>query len=352
MLQIHTVAAGGGSVITCDGQRLQVGPASAGADPGPACYRRGGPLTLTDANLLLGRLQPEAFPALFGPARDQPLDPDVVGLRFEALAQELAASPEVSLEASPRPPEQLAEGALAIAVERMAEAIRRISIQQGHDVRRAALCCFGGAGGQHACALAEALGIRQVLLHPLAGVLSAYGIGLAEERCLLERTVRRPLTPELLEELTQLRHELMESLAGAALREGERCDVQLQLRTPGSDSVIPLPWTPWTSCWRALPVATSGASATAPWTGMVSRCGLWWSASVWSGSERGSRFSAAPRPAPARSPAELFRRRRAATLPRGRYPARSGSMSPGPGARPRCSSGTSCAGRAFCWGRP
>ncbi len=240
MLQIHTVAAGGGSVITCDGQRLQVGPASAGAEPGPACYRRGGPLTLTDANLLLGRLQPEAFPALFGPARDQPLDPDVVGLRFEALAQTLAAAPE----ASPRPPEQLAEGALAIAVERMAEAIRRISIQQGHDVRRAALCCFGGAGGQHACALAEALGIRQVLLHPLAGVLSAYGIGLAEERCLLERTVRRPLTPELLEELMQLRHELMESLAGAALREGERYDVQLQLRTPGSDSVIPLPWTP------------------------------------------------------------------------------------------------------------
>ncbi len=255
MLEIHTVAAGGGSVISTDGQRLQVGPASAGADPGPACYRRGGPLTLTDANLLLGRLQPEAFPALFGPEGDQRLDPAVVGLTFEALGQELAATTPMP----PRSPESLAEGALAIAVERMAEAIRRISIQQGHDVRRAALCCFGGAGGQHACALAEALGIRQVLLHPLAGVLSAYGIGLAEERRLLERTVRRPLTPELLQELTALRQELMESLAGAPVLEaehrdrerqdgqqpdGERYDVQLQLRTPGSDSVIPLPWGP------------------------------------------------------------------------------------------------------------
>ncbi|WP_411868150.1 hydantoinase B/oxoprolinase family protein [Vulcanococcus limneticus] len=270
MLEIHTVAAGGGSVISADGQRLRVGPASAGADPGPACYRRGGPLTLTDANLLLGRLQPEAFPALFGPEGDQPLDAAVVGLKFEALGQELAAATQVP----PRLPESLAEGALAIAVERMAEAIRRISIQQGHDVRHAALCCFGGAGGQHACALAEALGIRQVLLHPLAGVLSAYGIGLAEERRLLERTVRRPLTPELLEELTALREELMESLAGAPVRDGvqrdgdqldaekqdgersdrehpdrerpalECYDVQLQLRTPGSDSVIPLPWSP------------------------------------------------------------------------------------------------------------
>ncbi len=240
MLEIHTVAAGGGSVIRADGPRLLVGPASAGADPGPACYRRGGPLTLTDANLLLGRLQPEAFPALFGPDGDLPLDGAVVRRRFVALAQELAAATA----APPPAPEQLAEGALAIAIERMAEAIRRLSIQQGHDVRRAVLCCFGGAGGQHACALAEALGIRQVLLHPLAGVLSAYGIGLAEERRLLERTVRRPLSPELLAELDGQRRELVAALADAAPADGAavRYAVQLHLRTPGSDSTIALPW--------------------------------------------------------------------------------------------------------------
>jgi 5-oxoprolinase (ATP-hydrolysing) len=170
MLQIHTVAAGGGSQLHFDGLRLAVGPQSAGAVPGPACYRRGGPLTLTDANLLLGRLRPEQFPAVFGPDGRQPLDLPLVQRQFEQLAEAMGTSPEA-----------VAEGALAVALERMAEAIRRVSIQQGHDLRQAVLCSFGGAGGQHACALAEQLGMAQVLLHPLAGVLSAYGIGLAEE---------------------------------------------------------------------------------------------------------------------------------------------------------------------------
>jgi 5-oxoprolinase (ATP-hydrolysing) len=222
MLQIHTVAAGGGSRLHFDGQRLQVGPASAGADPGPACYRRGGPLTITDANLLLGRLRPESFPALFGPRGDQPLDLAVVQRQFAQLGLAMGCSAEAA-----------AEGALAIAIERMAEAIRRISIQQGHDVRRAVLCSFGGAGGQHACALAEALGMQQVLLHPLAGVLSAYGLGLADEGQLLEQSVGRPLTAALLHDLDQRM---------TALAAGAPAQRQLQLRTPGSDSCLPVAW--------------------------------------------------------------------------------------------------------------
>ncbi|MCP9832120.1 hydantoinase B/oxoprolinase family protein [Synechococcus sp. HJ21-Hayes] len=229
MLQIHTVAAGGGSVLQFDGQRLQVGPASAGADPGPACYRRGGPLTLTDANLLLGRLQPQHFPAVFGPQADQPLDPQAARRPFAQLAAAMGTTPEL-----------VAEGAIAIAIERMAEAIRRISIQQGHDVRQAALCSFGGAGGQHACALAEALDMHQVLLHPLAGVLSAYGIGLADERQIHERVIRQPLTPALLEALEAQFAELAAAAGGGEA--GAVAERRLQLRTPGSDTVLPLAW--------------------------------------------------------------------------------------------------------------
>jgi 5-oxoprolinase (ATP-hydrolysing) len=216
-------------VLQFDGQRLQVGPASAGADPGPACYRRGGPLTLTDANLLLGRLQPQHFPAVFGPQADQPLDPQAARQPFAQLAAAMGTTPEL-----------VAEGAIAIAIERMAEAIRRISIQQGHDVRQAALCSFGGAGGQHACALAEALDMHQVLLHPLAGVLSAYGIGLADERQIHERVIRQPLTPALLEALEAQFAEL-EAAAGGG-EAGVLAERRLQLRTPGSDTVLPLAW--------------------------------------------------------------------------------------------------------------
>jgi 5-oxoprolinase (ATP-hydrolysing) len=213
MLPIHTVAAGGGSLLQVEHGRLQVGPRSAGADPGPACYRRGGPATLTDANVLLGRLPLAALPPVFGPHGDQPADGDVVRRRFAALAGELAAG------GSPPSPEAVADGALRIAVERMAEAIRRISIQRGHDLRGARLVSFGGAGGLHACALARQLGIAQVLLHPLAGVLSAYGIGLSRQSLLRERPLRWPLAEGSLAPLRQLVGELAAE-AEQALRDG------------------------------------------------------------------------------------------------------------------------------------
>ena len=187
MMSIHTVAAGGGSICRFDGARLRVGPESAGANPGPACYRRGGPLTVTDCNLMLGKLQPAFFPQVFGPDGDQPLDADAVRTGFKALADEVAASGR-------RPsPEELAEGFLTIAVQNMAEAIKQISIQRGYDVTRYALVCFGGAGGQHACLVADALGMTTVMVHPLAGVLSAYGMGLADLRVLREAGVMAPL---------------------------------------------------------------------------------------------------------------------------------------------------------------
>ena len=184
MMAIDTIAAGGGSICRFDGARLRVGPESAGADPGPACYRRGGPLTITDCNLMLGKLQPDCFPSLFGPTGDQPLDTEVVGRRFNALAAEIAAA---GLPAAT--PEALAEGFLAIAVDSMANAIKKISVAQGHDVADYVLACFGGAAGQHACLVADALGMRHVMVHPLAGVLSAYGIGLADQRILRQRAV-------------------------------------------------------------------------------------------------------------------------------------------------------------------
>ncbi|MDQ3125675.1 MAG: 5-oxoprolinase, partial [Pseudomonadota bacterium] len=174
MLGIHTVAAGGGSVCRFDGSRLRVGPESAGAVPGPAAYRRGGPLTVTDCNVMLGKLRPDQFPAVFGPNGDQPLDGEAVKAGFEALAAEgrratgRAATPEA-----------LAEGFITIAVQNMAEAIKSVSIQRGYNVTRYVLNCFGGAGGQHACLVADALGMTRVMLHPFAGVLSAYGMGLA-----------------------------------------------------------------------------------------------------------------------------------------------------------------------------
>jgi len=234
MLPIHTVAAGGGSVIHFDGQRLQVGPASAGADPGPACYRRGGPLTVTDANLLLGRLQPAFFPALFGPGRDQPLDAGVARQGFEALAARIQAAT-----GRPQWAERLAEGALAIAIDRMAAAIRRISIQRGHDIRGSTLVCFGGAGGQHACALAAQLGIQRVLLHPLAGVLSAYGIGLADQFLLQERVVREPLDADLLPRLVAMAAEL--TGLGSASGSARTVRIRVELRFGGSEVSLAVP---------------------------------------------------------------------------------------------------------------
>ncbi|MFM7362245.1 MAG: hydantoinase/oxoprolinase family protein, partial [Cyanobium sp.] len=222
MLPIHTVAAGGGSVLDLRDGRLTVGPRSAGADPGPACYRAGGPLTLTDAHLLLGRLPPLALPPLFGPGGDQPADAAVVRRRFDELAARLAERPEA-----------LAQGALTIAVERMAEAIRRVSIQRGHDIRGALLVSFGGAGGLHACALADRLGIARVLLPPLAGVLSAWGIGLAPQQLLRECSLRRPLTPEIVPELRAAAAELAAAATADLRAAGDlpaACEQQLRLR--------------------------------------------------------------------------------------------------------------------------
>ena len=182
MMHIHTVAAGGGSICRFDGARLRVGPESAGAYPGPACYRRGGPLTVTDCNVALGRLPPRFFPSIFGSTRDLPIDPEIVRNRLSELAgvlEDLSA-------------ENLASGFLRIAVENMANAIKKISVAQGYDVSQYTLVTFGGAGGQHACAVADALGMDRVLIHPLAGVLSAFGMGLAEVRVLRERSIEEP----------------------------------------------------------------------------------------------------------------------------------------------------------------
>ena len=190
MMNIHTVAAGGGSILSYRDGRFQVGPESAGANPGPACYRRGGPLTVTDCNVLLGKLQPQHFPAVFGPNANEPLDVGAVRTKFDALAAEIA---EATGE-DPRSPEDLAEGFLRIAVENMANAIKKISVQRGYDVGRYTLQCFGGAGGQHACLVADALGMETVFVHPFAGVLSAYGMGLAEIRALRERQFEQPMS--------------------------------------------------------------------------------------------------------------------------------------------------------------
>ena len=182
MMNIHTVAAGGGSILTFRDGRYQVGPESAGADPGPACYRRGGPLTVTDCNVLLGKLNSDHFPSVFGPNADEPLDTSAVRSKFETLAAQIASETGDT----PQSPEATAEGFLRIAVENMANAIKKISVQRGYDVTRYTLNCFGGAGGQHACLVADALGMKSVFIHPFAGVLSAYGMGLAEIRALRE----------------------------------------------------------------------------------------------------------------------------------------------------------------------
>jgi len=191
MLSIHTVAAGGGSICRFEGGRLRVGPESAGAVPGPAAYRRGGPLTVTDCNVMLGKLSPNFFPAVFGPNAGQPLDFEAVRTRFSAMAAEIEAA-----NGRATTPGELAEGFVTIAVQNMAEAIRSISIQRGYDVTRYVLNCFGGAGGQHACLVADALGMTKVLLHPFAGVLSAYGMGLAEVRAIRQATEAAPLAAE------------------------------------------------------------------------------------------------------------------------------------------------------------
>ena len=242
MMSIHTVAAGGGSVLHFDGARLRVGPDSAGANPGPACYRRGGPLAVTDANVMLGRLQPAHFPRVFGPGADEPLDREAVVQRFQALAAEVAQRTGRATS-----PETLAEGFLQIAVQNMANAIKRISVARGYDVTRYTLQCFGGAGGQHACAVADALGMSRVYIHPLAGVLSAYGMGLADQIAMREGSVERLLDAGGLDaawdRLAALAHaataELVEQgVAGTSVQ----CRPRVHVRYQGTDTALVLEW--------------------------------------------------------------------------------------------------------------
>jgi 5-oxoprolinase (ATP-hydrolysing) len=238
MMQIHTVAAGGGSILFFDGSRYRVGPESAGANPGPACYRRGGPLAVTDANVMLGRVQPDFFPCVFGPNGDQPLDRAVVETKFAALAEKIARAT-----GNRRAPEQVAEGFLTIAVANMANAIKEISIQRGYDVTEYTLCCFGGAGGQHACAVADQLGMTSVFLHPLAGVLSAYGMGLADLRVMREQAVEAKLEPTLIEDLER-RLAALEADGRAEMRRQGIAEAQMEtvrrvhLRYEGTDAPL------------------------------------------------------------------------------------------------------------------
>nr|MDQ3352239.1 hydantoinase B/oxoprolinase family protein [Actinomycetota bacterium] len=231
MLDIHTIAAGGGSILRFDGARYRVGPDSAGADPGPACYRRGGPMTLTDANVILGRIVPAEFPAVFGAGGDEPLDAEASASRCAELAAQIGEA------AGTAPPliEEVAAGFVEIAVDNMVNAIRKVSIERGHDVTRYVLISFGGAGGQHACAIADALGIDTILVHPLAGVLSAYGMGLAQRRTLRERSVERPLDASGTAEAVTSALDDLEADARIALA-GDRRNVpgSVSRRGPGS----------------------------------------------------------------------------------------------------------------------
>ncbi len=218
MMSIHTVAAGGGSLLGFDGARFRVGPESAGANPGPASYRRGGPLAVTDANVMVGKIQPAHFPRVFGHAANEPLDGDVVAQQFDTLAQQTG-----------RKPEDVAHGFIEIAVQQMANAIKKISVARGYDVTRYTLQCFGGAGGQHACLVADALGMQQVLVHPLAGVLSAYGMGLADQNVIREQAVESPLTEAALPAVQAA----LDALAAAA-----RADLVRQQASGGAVTVL------------------------------------------------------------------------------------------------------------------
>ena len=240
MMRIHTVAAGGGSICTFDGARFRVGPESAGADPGPACYRRGGPLTVTDCNVMVGKIDPALFPRVFGPDGQQPLDGAIVATKFAALAAEVEART-----GTPRTAEEVAEGFLRIAVENMANAIKHISVQRGYDVTEYTLCCFGGAAGQHACLVADALGMTRVFIHPLAGVLSAYGMGLAQVRALRQQAVEARLSDAALAAVEPTLSSLeavaraevaQQGIAGAKIE----CRRSLHVKYEGTDTTLEL----------------------------------------------------------------------------------------------------------------
>jgi 5-oxoprolinase (ATP-hydrolysing) len=236
MMSIHTVAAGGGSILEFDGSRFRVGPQSAGANPGPASYRRGGPLTVTDANVMVGKIQPHHFPKVFGASGNEALSAEPVKAKFDELAQEVGRSPE-----------EVAEGFIDIAVQQMANAIKKISVARGYDVTRYTLQCFGGAAGQHACRVADALGMSRVLVHPLAGVLSAYGMGLADQNVIREQSIELPLAADSLATVTQR----LDALAAAAKAELEKQQAnggavairrRVHVRYEGSDSALVVPF--------------------------------------------------------------------------------------------------------------
>jgi 5-oxoprolinase (ATP-hydrolysing) len=220
VLAINTIAAGGGSILFFDGSSYRVGPQSAGSNPGPACYRRGGPLAVTDANVMLGKIHPQYFPSVFGIDGNLPLDKDTVIQQFTQLAQEIQAAT-----LNHCTPEQVAAGFIAIAVENMANAIKKISLQRGYDVSQYVLCCFGGAGGQVACLIADTLGMKKIFLHPYAGVLSAYGMGLADVRAIREGGVEQPLNQALIPKL----HQLVEYLETQARSEIDEANAQTEI---------------------------------------------------------------------------------------------------------------------------
>jgi 5-oxoprolinase (ATP-hydrolysing) len=237
MMLIHTVAAGGGSILHFDGARFRVGPDSAGANPGPKCYRRGGPLALTDANVMVGKLMPEFFPKIFGPHQDEPLDAAAVRGAFAALAHEVGDG---------RRPEEVADGFIRIAVENMANAIKKISVQRGYDVTRYALNCFGGAGGQHACLVADALGMTKILMHGFSSLLSAYGMGLAQIRATREQAIEAPFGNEALDEIADVGRRLGEAVraevAGQGVPEGDvQVHVRAHIRYSGTDTALIVP---------------------------------------------------------------------------------------------------------------
>ena len=234
MMLIHTVAAGGGSILKYDGARFRVGPDSAGANPGPACYRRGGPLAVTDANLMVGKLIPDLFPAIFGPGQDQPLDAEVVRAKFQALAAEIGDG---------RTPEEVADGFLKIAVANMAEAIKKISVQRGYDVTRYCLNAFGGASGQHACMVADALAMKTVLIHPYSGLLSAYGMGLADIRAVRQKALEVPLDDPALLEIAEAGNTLGNEARAEVRRQGVSAIalttyIRAHVRYGGTDTTI------------------------------------------------------------------------------------------------------------------
>ncbi|BAY94256.1 MULTISPECIES: hydantoinase/oxoprolinase family protein [unclassified Tolypothrix] len=250
VLAINTIAAGGGSILLFDGSSYRVGPESSGSNPGPACYRRGGPLAVTDANVMLGKIHPQYFPAVFGIEGNLPLYQEIVTAKFTQLAEDIKTAT-----GNNRTPEQVAAGFIAIAVENMANAIKKISLQRGYDVTQYVLCCFGGAGAQVACLIADTLGMKQIFLHPYAGVLSAYGMGLADIRAIREKGVEQPLTSALISQLQNLIANLATQAASEISNDyntqQQEIVAKLNLKYEGTNSILIIDFKPEVSAMRA-----------------------------------------------------------------------------------------------------